>query len=73
MVLPLIRKPPLYLSYLFTGDDPLCRAFRMNIRVYNCTFAFILISYKKDIWIDFSYGIQYFQIHSKLFHFQGLL
>jgi hypothetical protein len=73
VALPLIRKPPLYLSYLFTGNNPLCRAFRTNIRVYNCTFAFILISYKKDTRIDFSYRIQYFQIYSELFHFQGPL
>jgi hypothetical protein len=73
IVLPLIYKPLLYLSYLFTGNNPLYRAFRTNIRVYNYTFAFILVKYKKDIQIDFSYRIQYFQIHSKLFYFQGLL
>jgi hypothetical protein len=73
VVLPLIRKPPLYLSYLFTGDDPLCRAFRTNIRAYNCAFAFTSVKYKKDIRIDFSRGIQCFQIHSELFHFQGPL
>ena len=27
IVLPQIREPPPYLSYLLTGDDPLCRAF----------------------------------------------
>jgi hypothetical protein len=27
VVLPPIREPPLYLYSLFTGDDPLCRAF----------------------------------------------
>ncbi|PMD49624.1 uncharacterized protein K444DRAFT_548861 [Hyaloscypha bicolor E] len=49
IVLPLIRKPPLYLSYLFMGNNSLYRAFRTNIRVYNYTFAFILVKYKKDI------------------------
>jgi hypothetical protein len=73
MALPLIRKPLLYLSYLFTGNDPLCRAFRTNIRAYNCTFAFTSISYKKDTRIDFSCRIQYFQIYGELFHFQGPL
>jgi hypothetical protein len=73
IVLFLICKPPLYLSYLFTGNNPLYRAFRTNIRTYNYTFAFILISYKKNTRIDFSYRIQYFQIYSKLFYFQGLL
>jgi hypothetical protein len=73
VALPLIRKPPPYLSYLFTGDDPLCRAFRTNIRAYNCAFAFTSISYKKDTRIDFSRGIQCFQIHGELFHFQGPL
>ena len=57
MVLPLIRKPPLYLSYLFTGNNPLYRAFRTNIRAYNYAFAFILISYKKNTRINFSYRI----------------
>jgi hypothetical protein len=73
VALPLIRKPPLYLSYLFTGDNPLCRAFRTNIRAYNCIFAFMSISYKKDTRIDFSRGIQCFQIYGKLFYFQGPL
>jgi hypothetical protein len=27
VTLPRIREPPLYLSYLFMGDDPLCRGF----------------------------------------------
>jgi hypothetical protein len=57
VILPLIRKPPLYLSYLFIGNNPLCRAFRANIRAYNYTFAFILISYKKNTRIDFFYRI----------------
>ena len=60
VTLPRIREPPPYLSYLFTGDDPLCRAFRANIRAYNCAFASTLISYKKDTRIDVSRGIQYF-------------
>ncbi|PMD51348.1 uncharacterized protein K444DRAFT_707596 [Hyaloscypha bicolor E] len=60
VIFPLIHKPLLYLSYLFTGNNLLYRAFRTNIRIYNYTFAFILISYKKDTWIDFSYRIQYF-------------
>ncbi|PMD18326.1 hypothetical protein NA56DRAFT_577463, partial [Hyaloscypha hepaticicola] len=71
IVLSPIREPPLYLYYLFTGNDPLYRAFQTNIRVYNCAFAFTLIGYKKDMRIDFSCGIQYFQIHNELFHFQG--
>jgi hypothetical protein len=57
IILPLIYKPPLYLSYLFIGNNPLYRAFRINIRVYNYTFAFILISYKKNTRINFSYKI----------------
>jgi hypothetical protein len=54
MVLPLIRKPSLYLSYLFISNDLLYRAFRINIRAYNYAFAFILISYKKNTRINFS-------------------
>jgi hypothetical protein len=57
IVFPLIYKPLLYLSYLFIGNNPLYRAFRTNIRIYNYTFAFILISYKKNTRIDFSYRI----------------
>jgi hypothetical protein len=57
VVLPPIREPPPYLYYLFTSDDPLCRAFQTNIRAYNCAFAFTSISYKKDTRIDFSRGI----------------
>ncbi|PMD62782.1 uncharacterized protein K444DRAFT_525075 [Hyaloscypha bicolor E] len=57
IILPLIRKPPLYLSYLFIGNNPLYQAFRANIRIYNYTFAFILVKYKKDIRINFSYRI----------------
>ncbi|PMD52379.1 uncharacterized protein K444DRAFT_706436 [Hyaloscypha bicolor E] len=49
IILPLIRKPSLYLSYLFISNNLLYRAFRVNIRVYNYTFAFILVKYKKDI------------------------
>ena len=73
VALPLIRKPSPYLSYLFIGNDPLYRAFRTNIRAYNCAFAFTLISYKKDTRINFSREIQCFQIHGKLFYFQGPL
>ncbi|PMD51093.1 uncharacterized protein K444DRAFT_544941 [Hyaloscypha bicolor E] len=57
IALPLIRKPPPYLSYLFMGNNPFCQAFRTNIRVYNYAFAFILISYKKDARINFFYRI----------------
>ncbi|PMD61206.1 uncharacterized protein K444DRAFT_526429, partial [Hyaloscypha bicolor E] len=57
IILPLIHKPSLYLSYLFISNNPLYRAFRINIRIYNYTFAFILISYKKDARINFSYRI----------------
>ena len=57
VTLPRIREPPPYLSYLFMGDDPLCRGFQTNIRAYNCAFAFTSISYKKDTRIDFSCGI----------------
>jgi hypothetical protein len=54
MALSLIRKPPPYLSYLFTGNNLLCQAFRTNIRAYNYAFAFILVKYKKNTQIDFS-------------------
>ncbi|KAG9231345.1 hypothetical protein BJ875DRAFT_383147, partial [Amylocarpus encephaloides] len=73
VTLPQIREPPPYLKYFFTGDDLLRRAFWTNIRTYNCAFAFISISYKKDTRIGFSRGVQRFQIHSELFHFQGPL
>jgi hypothetical protein len=57
MALSLIRKPLLYLSYLFIGNNLLCQAFRTNIRVYNYAFAFMLVKYKKDTQIDFFCGI----------------
>jgi hypothetical protein len=57
MVFSLICKPSPYLSYLFTGNNPLYRAFRTNIRAYNYIFTFILISYKKNTRINFFYGI----------------
>jgi hypothetical protein len=68
-----IRDPPPYLHYLFTGDNPLCRSFRANIRAYNSAFAFTSLGYKKDARIDFSTGIQCFQIHGQLFHYQSPL
>ena len=49
IILPLIYKPLLYFSYLFTGNNPLYRAFQANIQIYNYTFTFILVKYKKDI------------------------
>jgi hypothetical protein len=73
VILPPVREPPPYLIYLLTGDDPLCRSFRTNIRAYNYALAFTSVSYKKDARIDFSGGIQCFQIHGQLFHFQGPL
>jgi hypothetical protein len=73
VILPPVREPPPYLIYLLTGDDPLCRSFRTNIRAYNCALAFTFVSYKKDARIDFSGNIQCFQIHGQLFHFQGPL
>ncbi|PMD53189.1 uncharacterized protein K444DRAFT_542034, partial [Hyaloscypha bicolor E] len=57
IILPLIYKPSLYFSYLFISNNSLYRAFRTNIRIYNYTFAFILISYKKNARINFSYKI----------------
>jgi hypothetical protein len=71
VVLPLIREPPRELYTLLTGDDPRCRSFRANIRAYNSAFAFTSVSYKKDGRINFTGGIQCFQIHGQLFHFQG--
>jgi hypothetical protein len=73
VVLPSIREPPPYLKYLLTGDDPLCRSFRTNLRVYNCAFAFTSVSYKKDTRVSSLAGIQCFQIHGQLFHFHGPL
>ena len=72
-MLPLIREPPRELYTLLTGDDPRCRSFRANIRAYNSAFAFTSVSYKKDGRINFTGGIQCFQIHGQLFHFQGPL
>jgi hypothetical protein len=44
-----------------------------HLRAYNCAFAFTSVSYEKDTRIDFSGGIQCFQIHGQLFHYHGPL
>ncbi|PMD51130.1 uncharacterized protein K444DRAFT_546301, partial [Hyaloscypha bicolor E] len=49
IILPLIRKSSLYLFYFFIGNNLFYRAFRTNIRIYNYTFVFILVKYKKNI------------------------
>ena len=73
VVLDRLRPPPDYLRSLYTEGDPLSQAFRNNIRAYNCALAFTSISYNKDKRINFSGGIQCFQIYRELFHYQGPL
>ena len=47
--------------------------FRKDICKYNRVLAFISISYNKNKQLNSQGSIQCFQIHSKLFHFQGPL
>jgi hypothetical protein len=71
--LPTLRMPPLYLRKLFTDQDPRGRAFRKEIREYNNALAFTSVSYTRDARIDENSGIQSFQIHGELFHYQSPL
>jgi hypothetical protein len=64
---------PLTLRRLFTDPAHDAREFRSNIRAYNAALAFTSVSYKKDTRIDFSRGLQTFQIHGDLYHYQGPL
>jgi hypothetical protein len=71
--LPPIQSPPLFLRKLLDGSDLESKHFIDNIRAYNMALAFTSCSYKPDIRIDFSRGIQCFQIHGALYHYQGSL
>ena len=68
-----LRTPPVELRTLLTDDTPLALAFRKDIRKYNSVLAFTSISYNKDERVSLRGGVQCFQIHGELFHFQGPL
>jgi hypothetical protein len=68
-----LRPTPLALRKLFTDDTTRARSFRTRIRAYNSALAFTSVSYNKDKRIEVSSGIQCFQIHGELFHYQGPL
>jgi hypothetical protein len=57
------------LQKLLVKVNPQANQFCKNIRKYNKTLAFTLISYNKDDRLTSQDNIQYFQIYSKLFHF----
>lgn len=46
--IPTLRDPPRELMELLTGDDPLSRGFRNNIRKYNSAIAFTSVGAKLD-------------------------
>ncbi|PMD13695.1 hypothetical protein NA56DRAFT_585108, partial [Hyaloscypha hepaticicola] len=73
VILELLQPPPDILRALLVGQYPQARSFRQNIRAYNSALAFISVSYTKDTHTDLSRGLYYFQIHRKLFHYQGPL
>lgn len=64
---------PTVLRTLLQDDSPRARAFRKDIRKYNSALAFTSVSYNKDTRVSLQGGIQCFQIHGELFHFQGPL
>jgi hypothetical protein len=61
------------LRKLLVEVNPRANQFRKDIRKYNGTLAFTSISYNRDDRLTGQGGIQCFQIHGELFHFQGPL
>lgn len=73
-VLDPLRVPLPYLKDLYQNPtDPISREFRQHIRSYNSALAFTSVSYNKDLRLNLTAGIQCFQIHGDLFHYQGPL
>jgi hypothetical protein len=72
-ILNQLRAPPPFLQALLKEDNPQARSFHQNIRAYNSALAFTSVSYTKDTRTDLSCGLHCFQIHDKLFHYQGPL
>ncbi|RKF59743.1 hypothetical protein GcM3_172008 [Golovinomyces cichoracearum] len=73
-VLDPLRVPLPYLQDLYQNPtDPISREFRQHIRSYNSALAFTSVSYNKDLRRNRTAGIQCFQIHGDLFHYQGPL
>jgi hypothetical protein len=65
--------PLSFLQVFLKRDDPRAYNFRQNIRIYNFVFAFMFVSYIKNIYINLFYGLHCFQIYGELFHYQGPL
>jgi hypothetical protein len=60
------------LQKLLVEVNPQANQFRKDIRKYNRTLAFTLISYNRDNRLTGQGSIQCFQIHGELFHFKIL-
>ncbi len=64
--LPVIREPPPYVRHLFTSITAEARQFQMNLRAFNCAFAFTLVGCNIDQWLQNVGGIRPFAIHGQL-------
>ena len=73
VVLDPIRAPPHSLRRLFEANGPESKHFKDCIRSYNNALTLTSCSFKRDTRIDFSRGVQCFQIHGALYHYQGPL
>ncbi|KAF2175267.1 hypothetical protein K469DRAFT_680202 [Zopfia rhizophila CBS 207.26] len=71
--LPLYCPLPQHLQSLLLGNDVWGREFRINLRAYNAAFAFTSLDYTPIDHGASAGGLQVFQIHSALYHVQGLL
>jgi len=68
-----LKPTPGTLRSLLEDSSPRARKFRTDIRRYNSALAFTSVSYNKDTRVSLRGGIQCFQIHGELFHYQGPL
>ena len=72
--LPLLHPPPELLRALLEGDDSVSRAFRQDIRQYNCALAFASLGVQVDEGINASGRSGYvYRIHGQLYHRSGAL
>ena len=68
-----IDDPPAELLNYLTGDDPISKEFRENIRQYNNALAMTSLGYTQDHSVNRGRGPWVFKIQGKLCHFIGPL
>lgn len=66
-------EPPPELQDLLFDDSSQGKVFHEHICQYNSTLMFTFLGYKKDACPENQQSHSLFQIHSKLYHLQGLL